>query len=59
MFIVVKNDLVLLREFSFEMDCVLMWCKLYILGCKILFIGVFYRLKVDDVISFNELEKLL
>ena len=58
-FIAVKTDLALSREPSLETDCVLMWCKLHTLGCKILLVGAFYRPKVDDAISLNELEKSL
>ena len=58
-FVLVKDDLIGLRQTELETDCEIVWTKLEISGCRSVYIATFYRPHESDKYSLEELQKSL
>ena len=58
-FILVKDDIIGLRQTELETDCEIVWTKLELTGCRSVYISSFYRPHESDKHSLEELKKSL
>lgn len=58
-FILVCKQFIVFRVFELEIDCELLWVKVVLYGCKVLYVGVYYKLEEVDEQSLVELNILL
>ena len=58
-FVLVKDDIIGLRQTELETDCEIVWTKFEIAGCKSVYVASFYRPHESDRNSIEELQKSL
>ena len=58
-FILLKDDLIGIRQVEFETNCEITWIKFEITGCKVVYVASYYRPHENDEHSLQELEKSL
>ena len=58
-FVLVKDDIMAVRQTELETDCEVTWTKFDIAGCKSVYVAAFYRPHESDKHSLEELQKSL
>ncbi len=58
-FVLVKDDIMAVRQTELETDCEVTWTKFDIAGCKSVYVASFYRPHENDRHSLEELQKSL
>ncbi len=58
-FVLLKDDIIGVRQVTLETDCEITWVKFDIIGSKSVYVGSFYRPRENDKPSIDELEESL
>jgi hypothetical protein len=58
-FILLKDDIIGVRQAELETDCEIVWTKFNINGCKSVYVAAYYRPHENDKPSIEELQKSL
>lgn len=58
-FVLLKDDIIGVRQIEIETDCDIVWTKFDIVGCKSVYVGSYYRPHENDKRSLDEFEKSL
>ena len=58
-FVLVKDDIIAVRQTELETDCEVVWTKLELAGCRSVYVAAFYRPHEIDSHTLDELQKSL
>ena len=58
-FVLLKDDLIGIRQVELETICKITWIKFEITGCKVVYVASYFRAHKNDEHSLQELEKTL